>query len=160
LIPWVIAATAVVLVGAGVAIGVTHKSSKAVATRSASPSPTPASSPSPTPVSHELSIFFQLTNKPELFLSPNKKGCNVKGTGYQDLSAGAPVTVKDATGTILASTFLPRGTTVGNLCEWTMSVTVPDSTFYQIEVSHRGEVTFAESDLETNGWEADLSIGG
>jgi len=44
-------------------------------------------------------------------------------------------------------------------CTFSLAVEVPDSDFYQIEVGHRGAVTYSESDLQSNGWTADLSIG-
>jgi hypothetical protein len=60
---------------------------------------------------------------------------------------------------VLASTFLESGTTSGSDCLFEVDVNVPDTDFYQIAIANRGTITFAKSDLESNGWEADLSIG-
>ncbi|WP_269810442.1 MULTISPECIES: hypothetical protein [Kineosporia] len=36
---------------------------------------------------------------------------------------------------------------------------VPASDFYQVEVSHRGAVTFSQADLVKQAWSVELSLG-
>jgi hypothetical protein len=109
---------------------------------------------------HDLTIAMDLTNSSDPTIEQFSSGCDVADTGYDDLKAGAPVTIRDSKAEVLASTFLSDGKTVGEDCTWKLRVHVPDSDFYAIEVSHRGSVTYTRQDLERNGWEADLSIGG
>jgi hypothetical protein len=106
-----------------------------------------------------LTITLDLYNPADPSIGRYGKGCDVSDTGYDDISTGAPVTVKDKAGTVLASSFLGSGTSAGSDCTFSLAVEVPNSDFYQIEVGHRGAVTFSESDLQSNGWTADLSIG-
>ena len=106
-----------------------------------------------------LTITLDLYNPADPSIGRYGKGCDVSDTGYDDISAGAPVTVKDKAGTVLASSFLDSGTSAGSDCTFSLAVEVPDSAFYQIEVGHRGAVTFSKSDLQSIGWTADLSIG-
>ena len=106
-----------------------------------------------------LTITLDLYNPADPSIGRYGKGCDVSDTGYDDISTGAPVTVKDKARTVLASAFLGNGTSAGSDCTFSLAVEVPDSDFYQIEVGHRGAVTFSESDLQSNGWTADLSIG-
>jgi hypothetical protein len=108
---------------------------------------------------HSMTITVDLSNPPDQSIDKFSSGCNVADTGNDDLSAGAPVAVMNASGTVLASTFLPSGTTVGTTCHFEVRVHVPDSSFYQVEVSHRGTITFTKQDLVTNNWVAALSIG-
>jgi hypothetical protein len=108
---------------------------------------------------HQLNITLDLYNPSDVSIDRFSKGCDVSDTGYDDLTAGAPVTVKDQAGTVLASTFLTDGTESGSDCNFGVSVTVPDADFYQVEIGHRGAVTFSKSELETDGWVAALSIG-
>jgi hypothetical protein len=80
--------------------------------------------------------------------------------GYDDIADGTEVQIANQAGTILATGVLRGGT--GNLdsCDFTFSVPgVPTASFYQIEVSHRGNVTFSKAQLERNHWEADLTLG-
>jgi hypothetical protein len=81
------------------------------------------------------------------------------GFGFDDVNSGASVTVYDATGAIIATTQLGSG--VGKYidndkgkdydiyiaeCRFPFTVNVPESDFYQVEVTHRGKQTVARSD--------------
>ena len=80
--------------------------------------------------------------------------------GYADLQQGAAVTVADESGRIIATTQLGAGRRDGPYCAFPFKVSnVPSARFYQIEVSHRGRVTFPADKLEA-GERADLSVGG
>jgi hypothetical protein len=82
------------------------------------------------------------------------------GSGYQDIEAGASVTVKDGAGSIIGVSNLESPTTANKFeCVLPFSVTVSDSEFYSIEVSRRGEVTYSRADLESQGWTVGLTLG-
>lgn len=63
--------------------------------------------------------------------------------GYNDIGAGTPVTVYDEAGTVVAHGVLGVGEAVRlGVCAFGFAVDVPvGSTFYQVEVSHRGRTT-------------------
>jgi hypothetical protein len=63
-----------------------------------------------------LTITLDLYNPADPSIGRYGKGCDVSDTGYDDISTGAPVTVKDKSGTVLASSFLGSGTSAGSDC--------------------------------------------
>lgn len=77
--------------------------------------------------------------------------------GYSDLTEGANVTVKDDTGRIIGNSAIKRP----NLsCHFTFSVArLPKASFYSVEISHRGALTFSFDDLQRKGWQVALSVG-
>lgn len=93
------------------------------------------------------------------------QGCFSTG-GFTDVNAGTPVVVKDASGKIIGTGQLGEGHYTsssglieeGTLCTFDFSVSVPDASFYSIEVSHRGVQSFSKSDLESVGWNVQLSL--
>lgn len=84
--------------------------------------------------------------------------------GYSDITEGAPVTVYDSRGTIVATGQLGRGDDRGwkptddtersNHCWFTFTVQAPRSDFNQVEVSHRGKVT-----VDSKAGEVELALG-
>jgi len=84
--------------------------------------------------------------------------------GYDDIHAGTSVVVRDdaskivATGSLAAGKVVDRLSLVGT-CGFDFEVDVPDSAFCQVEVSHRGNVTFSKGDLEGRSWTVALSLG-
>lgn len=81
--------------------------------------------------------------------------------GYDDIQGGAEVTVKDEKGKTIGTAVLEPGAGDGTSCVFDFTVkSVPaDSSFYAIEVSHRGAVTFSRKQLEGEQWFASLSLG-
>lgn len=86
--------------------------------------------------------------------------------GYDDIRAGAQVTVKDENGTVIATGRLEGGQQVEvpsatlYICEFGFQVDVPaDKSFYAIEVSHRGEITYSRAEMEESAWTVDLELG-
>jgi len=106
-----------------------------------------------------MTISLVLNNPSDTSIGRYSRGCDVADSGYSDISAGAPVTVKDDAGKVLASTFLESGIDQGPECLFTVTVQVPDSKFYQVEVSHRGVLTYTETQLVADGWTASLTLG-
>lgn len=84
-------------------------------------------------------------------------GCVGVG-GYSDLTEGATVTVYDAGGEIVGTGSLGAGEYVSmrneediqagaGRCAFAFSLAVPDSDFYQVEVTHRGRVTVQRAEV-------------
>ncbi len=87
-------------------------------------------------------------------------GTNVTPGGYDDITSGGGVTVENGSGNVVATGQLGGGTVQNGSCVFPITVSnVPDSSFYKIEVSHRGFVTFSKSQLESDGWNAGLTLG-
>jgi hypothetical protein len=87
------------------------------------------------------------------------EGCAGKD-GYQDIQAGAQVTVSDESGKLLATSQLGRGDDNRPYCVFAFKVDgVPTAKVYQVEVAHRGKVAYSASDLAAAGWKADLRLG-
>lgn len=81
--------------------------------------------------------------------------------GYDDIAEGAPVTVYDAAGAIVATGRLGESEALdaAESCLFPFTVAeVPTSDFYQVEVANRGMVTFTAEQVE-NG-EVSLTLGG
>lgn len=93
-------------------------------------------------------------------------GCVGSG-GYSDIVGGAPVTVYDHTGTVIAAGQLGRGDDRGwtptagtersNQCWFTFTVSVPNADFYQVEVSHRGKQIYQRAQAQSG--EIALTLG-
>lgn len=89
--------------------------------------------------------------------------------GYDDLDEGTQVRVTDGGGEILALGALEAGELTDFLgpyrekgweCTFTFEVAeIPDADFYQVEVSHRGELAYTPEELEAAGWNVDLTLG-
>jgi len=83
--------------------------------------------------------------------------------GYADIGEGSPVTVYNAAAQIVAIGALGKGGTLdaaGWSCLFPFEVAgIPsDSKFYQVEVSHRGKITFSRGDVE-QGKVVSLTLG-
>jgi hypothetical protein len=83
-------------------------------------------------------------------------------SGYDDISSGTSVTVRNETGKTLATSALGQGEFAAGVgCDFPFTIEdVPDAAFYRIEVSHRGEVEFSRAELEQKDWKVSLSLGG
>jgi hypothetical protein len=112
---------------------------------------------------HQVAVTFAFTMDVTGFYGfenalPGK--CEGNG-GYSDLSAGASVILKDESDRTIAATSLGWGTSDSTVCTFKFTLSdVPDNaTFYNIEVSHRGTVSFSHADMVKSGWTIGLSIG-
>jgi hypothetical protein len=86
---------------------------------------------------------------------------NCVGTGgYDDIAAGVSVTVRDGTGSTLATGRLEKGEALAGIgCTYKFDVEVPDVDFYRVEVAHRGELEYSKAELERNNWKVNASLG-
>ena len=117
-----------------------------------------------TPETHALTGTFLLSNgeRPD---DRDTGGCSGTG-GYSDIGVGTNVVVRDATDTIIGTAPLtmdpagPEPVASGNYqCGYAFTVSVPDSAFYTVEVSHRGALTYSRADLESKSWRVSLNLG-
>lgn len=85
-------------------------------------------------------------------------GCQGTG-GYSDIGEGAQVTIYDDAGKIVGTGHLEHSAVVeSSSCTFDFSVEVPDSKpFYQVEVSHRGKITYSAADVKAG--KVQLSLG-
>jgi len=76
-------------------------------------------------------------------------GSSCQGTGgYRDIGPGTAITVSDEAGTLLAKSHLMIGTSGDGSCSLPFEISdVPSGKkFYKVEASHRGEVSYTESE--------------
>lgn len=86
-------------------------------------------------------------------------GCEGSG-GYDDISYGTAVTVRDGAGEILATGSLDSGEVVGDWCNFTFTVEdVPGADFYEVEVSHRGGLSYSSKEMDEKDWFVSVSLG-
>lgn len=118
-------------------------------------------SPSPSPETHTISGELVLTSASILPLSTGCKGIG----GYSDMDRGAPVTVKDEAGTIVATGTLGHGlpdnsNALSKVCRFPFFVTgVPVAAFYSVEVSRRGALTYSLAEMTARGWAVTFTLG-
>jgi hypothetical protein len=139
-----------------------------VAACSGSPTPTPM----PTPPVNTISGTFVLKQDSTVDINPTAKQCTGTG-GYRDIAVGAPVTVTDASGTVVGLGSLIYDEEAENAfykthassstpheCHYSFSVSgLVDAAFYGIEVRHRGVVRYSKADLQAKNWTVTLSLG-
>ncbi|WP_432493159.1 hypothetical protein [Kineococcus auxinigenes] len=99
-----------------------------------------------------------------------KEGSGVcwSGKGYEDISKGTRVTVRDGSGNILATSSLgssqgdgfDAGVLESVYCNYPFSVTdVPKADFYEIEVGRRGSLEFSYQELADQNWAVSFNLG-
>lgn len=96
-----------------------------------------------------LTVKITLTDKDSIFQSQKTGGCVAKSSsGYEDITFGTQIVVKDNAGKIIATGALTTaGEPTAEGCTYTGTVpAVPELDIVQVEVSHRGSqvVTKAE----------------
>lgn len=80
--------------------------------------------------------------------------------GYGDIDSGLQVTVKDATGRLIASSALRTGRVEGSACVFPFQITeITRSDYYTFEVGRRGDLTYSHAEMVANGWEAGFVLG-
>jgi hypothetical protein len=84
--------------------------------------------------------------------------------GYSDIDEGATVSVKNQSGTLIGSGRLGPGTVQGGStlkwCVFPFEVGgVKDAEFFQVEVSHRGGLSYSKAEMQANDWTVHASLG-
>jgi hypothetical protein len=87
------------------------------------------------------------------------ESCSGSG-GYGDIGAGRSVTVKDSSGTVIATGSLGPGSIRLGACVFDFELRdVPRSEYYTFEVGRRGELTYSHDELRSAGWWVGFSLG-
>lgn len=87
--------------------------------------------------------------------------CSGRG-GYDDIQAGAQITLQDGEGTTLATTELGQGVYDGQACVFRFALEgVEKSEFYVLEMGNvlRGEQSYAHEELVDQDWTVHLTLG-
>jgi hypothetical protein len=86
-------------------------------------------------------------------------------SGYSDITAGAKVTITDGAGKVLALEPLGRGGpagshlgTVGAECVFGFTANVPETSFYEIQVSGHDAVRYTLSQMKSKQWRVGLLV--
>ncbi|GAC1375843.1 MAG: hypothetical protein NVSMB32_18620 [Actinomycetota bacterium] len=82
--------------------------------------------------------------------------------GYEDVAAGAAVTVKHESGATVGTGVLKAGTAdiAKRSCVYPFTVTgLPKATTYFIGVAKRGAISYSAADLAAKGYKVDLHFG-
>jgi hypothetical protein len=111
---------------------------------------------------HTLTGSVEILDTQDEPFTPGQ-GCDgSETTGYSDLSTGAQVTVKNGSGKIIAIGQINEGKPNydGATCTMPLRVSgIPKASFYQVEVSHRGELDYSYAQLQNRHWRGSLTIG-
>ena len=109
------------------------------------------------PGTFEITGTLTLTGRTTTSGLPSDFKCAGSG-GYTDISPSASVTVSDESGKLLAKGRLTgsSGGTGHCVFDFTVSDVPRGSDFYKVEISHRGAVTYTESEAESG---PSLSLG-
>lgn len=135
--------------------------------------------PTTVPVQHTLTGVFTVYQAHSTGGTGNPNCFGFRG--FEDLGAGATVTVKDASGTIVgvgtlgpcriidqrtetlpgdASLGIPDYTSTWGWPQFDFTVpSLPDSAFYAVSISNRDGQNYSKADLEASGWRVELSVG-
>ena len=90
--------------------------------------------------------------------------------GYDDISEGTSIVVRDGEGSVIGTSLLGVGVRVedtrdfGNYsfwrCTFSFAVSVPpDSPFYAVEIPNGLELTYSNADMITLHWTVDFNLG-
>ena len=110
-------------------------------------------------------ITGTMTMEQGSFHGPTGAACSA-GDGYEDISPGVTVKVRDSrdkvigVGSLHDGRYVPAGVTGFWYCAFPFAVKVADSSTYSVEISHRGSLTYTKRQLEKNGWKVRLTLGG
>ena len=110
---------------------------------SSTPTPAPTIAPTTTPATFDLTgglVLKQTGLTPDAACSGQR--------GYSDITGGAPVTVYNAAGSVVAVGALEDGVagTRGCIFQFTVADVPAGHGFYSYEITHRGKVTITEAD--------------
>ena len=113
-------------------------------------------------MTHDLhgTLTLQSEDVASAYKSPPGSRCSGAG-GFSDLDIGAGVTVTDQAGRIVGTSSISSSSKGDpKTCTFTFDVPgVPNRSFYKVEVSHRGGITYSYNQLQTAGWSIATTIG-
>ena len=107
---------------------------------------------------HTLAGTMELTDS-DGYSVTGYNACAGNG-GYDDIDMGALVVVRDASGQTIATSDLGWGRERDGACRFDFEVPdVPKADFYEIEISHRGGLSYSYDEMEALGWDVAFSLG-
>jgi hypothetical protein len=81
------------------------------------------------------------------------------GDGFGDITTATGVTVTDGNNQVIATGVLTGGVMDTEGCHFDFQITVPDTAFYQITVSHRGALTYSFAQMQAAAWQVSSKLG-
>lgn len=118
----------------------------------------------PVPTAAPTATLYTLTGSMKL-ATASIEGSNLDchGTGgFDDMTGGVEVVVRDQANTILATGRLGPGkkNTPGTSCTFPFTVSgIPEAPFYSVEVGRRGALTYSFADMVGAGWVVAFTLG-
>jgi hypothetical protein len=87
------------------------------------------------------------------------RGC--EGTsGYDDIDEGTQVTISDGRDKTIGVGSLGIGRSDSSSCMFEFFVPdVPDADFYEVEIAHRGKLSYSKEELASKGWRVEVALG-
>jgi hypothetical protein len=125
------------------------------------PAPTATRSPVPSFETHTVKVTLSLNGALKNYFVLDDGSCTGSSTqGHGDISASTNATLKNESGTILASARLGKGRVADSgYCVFAFDFTnVGDAKFYTITVGRRGELSYSKDDLIKKDWSIDLFV--
>jgi len=110
---------------------------------------------------HTIKGTVTLSGYGNIFTSDNVRCTGESDSGYDDISANAPVTVLDGKGTIVGtSQLIGDGYYRHSECVFSFTVDdVKDADFYTVKVSHRDGPAYSAKEMDRQHWKVALTIG-
>lgn len=107
---------------------------------------------------HTLTLELEIVGYDNI-LTVSSTNCAGDG-GYDDLRIGTSITVRDGDGAVIANGMFTTAKKTGTTCTLTATIDdVPEVSFYQFDVSHRGAPSYSLEEMEASNWVVSLSIG-
>lgn len=96
---------------------------------------------------------FTLKDTDNGFGGANGRPCHGTG-GYSDIQEGTQITLSDGNGKVIGTSALESGKVTGpSECDFVFTIkNVPKVDFYKLEISHRGQLSYSYSDLQSTGF--------
>jgi hypothetical protein len=109
---------------------------------------------------HTITGHMVLSGSDAQLRLPVGSACDGRG-GYSDIDAGTPVSIANDAGKLIATGHLDAGSVVASLtCSFPFTIKgVPDSAFYRVTISHRGELSYSKAELSGKGWKVEATLG-
>lgn len=79
--------------------------------------------------------------------------------GFSDITEGAVITVRDGANQVIGTGNLLLGVQNAQGCNFSFTVEVPDTSFYQFAITHRSAPNYSRSDLASMGWTVNFTLG-
>lgn len=134
-----------------------------VPTEAPTPTPTPEPTPTPIPAGDQGDGTFLLRGYLTLYDDEARyQGDYCTGTGgYSDIASGTQVVIRDGENSIIGVGRLDSSGVEQDSwgCNFMFEVEVPETEFYQLEVSSRGQLVYTFEEFEYLDWTIETTLG-